>query len=70
MIWMIVSLLVAVYGVWYAVNPLPYLQRRMKRKDIPEHSVKTARIVGIVLAVLGVAVAVFQAVGLGLLGEV
>ena len=68
MIWMIVSLLVAVYVVWYAVNPLPHLPRRMKRKDVPEHSVKTARIVGIVLAVLGVAVAVFQAVGLGLLG--
>lgn len=68
MVWMIVSLLVAVYGVWYAVNPLPYLQRRMKREDIPEHSVKTARIVGIVLAVLGATVAVYQAVGLGLLG--
>ena len=68
MIWMIVSLLVAVYGVWYAVNPLPYLQRRMKRKDVPEHSVKTARIVGIVLAVVGVAVAGFQGVGRGVLG--
>ena len=38
MIWMIVSLLVAVYGVWYAVNPLPYLQRRMGRKGGPGHS--------------------------------
>lgn len=68
MTWMIVSLLVAGYGVWYAANPLPYLQRRMKRKDVPEQSVKTARIVGIVLAVLGVAVAVYQAVKLGFVG--
>ena len=68
MTWMIVSLLVAVYGVWYAVNPRPYLQRRMKRKDVPEQSVKTALMVGIVLTVLGLGVAIYQAVGLGLLG--
>ena len=68
MTWMIVSLLVAVYGVWYAVNPRPYLQRRMKRKDVPAQSVKTARMVGIVLTVLGLGVAIYQAVGLGLLG--
>lgn len=68
MVWMIVSLLVVVYGVWYAVNPRPYLQRRMGRKDVPEHSVRTARIVGIVLAVLGVAAALCQVVALGLAG--
>ena len=68
MIWMIVSLLVAVYGVWYAVNPRPYLQRRMKQKDVPEQSVRTARMVGILLAVLGIGVAVIQAMNLGLVG--
>lgn len=68
MTWMIVSLLVAGYGVFYAINPLPYLQRRMKRKDVPEQSVKTARAVGVVLTVLGLGVAIYQAMGLGLLG--
>ena len=68
MTWMIVSLLVAGYGVYYAIHPLSYLQRRMKREDVPEQSVKTARIVGIVLAVLGLGAAAYQAVGLGLIG--
>lgn len=68
MVWMIASLLVAGYGVWYAVNPLPYLQRRMNRKDIPAQSIKTARCVGVALAVLGLALAVFQAYSLGLMG--
>lgn len=68
MTWMIVSLLVAGYGVFYAINPRPYLRRRMKRKDVPEQSVKTARMVGVVLTVLGLGVAIYQAVGLGLLG--
>lgn len=68
MTWLIVSLLVAVYGVWYAVNPRPHLQRRMKRQDVPEQSVRTARIFGIVLIVLGVSAAVIHAVNLGLLG--
>ncbi len=68
MTWLIVSLLVAAYGVWYAVNPRPYLQRRMKQKDVPEQSVRTARMVGILLAVLGIGVAVIQAMNLGLVG--
>lgn len=68
MAWMIASLLVAGYGVFYAINPLPYLQRRMKRKDVPGQSVKTARAVGVVLTVLGLGVAIYQAIGLGLLG--
>ena len=68
MTWLIVSLLVAVYGVWYAVNPRPYLQRRMKQKDMPEQSVRTARMVGILLAVLGIGVAVIQAMNLGIVG--
>ena len=68
MTWLMVSLLVAVYGVWYAVNPRPYLQRRMKRKDVPEQSVRTARMAGIFLAVVGVCVGVVRAVERGLFG--
>ena len=68
MAWMIVSLLVAVYGAWYAVNPRPYLQRRMKRKDVPQQSIRLARIAGVALVILGVVSALAQAVSLDLLG--
>ena len=68
MTWLMIRFLVAVYAGWYAVIPRPYLQRRMKRKDVPEQSVRTARMVGIVLAVLGIVVAVIQAVNLGFVG--
>lgn len=68
MVWMIVSLLVAGYGVLYAANPRPYLQRRMNRKDVPARSIQTARCVGVVLVVLGLASAALQAFSLGLVG--
>lgn len=64
MIWIVLSLLVAGYGIWYAINPLPYLQKRMNRKDVPQKSVRTARIVGVTLAAMGIISAVCQVIGM------
>ncbi|OUN25172.1 hypothetical protein [Pseudoflavonifractor sp. An85] len=68
MVWLVLSLLVTGYGVWYAINPVPYLQKRMNRKDVPEKSVRTARIVGIALAAMGVISAICQVVGMTIAG--
>lgn len=64
MVTLIVSVFILGYGVWYAKNPLPYLRRRFGREDIPKTSVKTARIVGVILAVLGLAGVIWSAVKL------
>lgn len=68
MVWIVLSLLVAGYGVWYAINPVPYLQKRMNQKDVPEKSVKTARMVGVALAAMGIISAICQVVGTALAG--
>ena len=42
-------------GVWYAVNPMRVLSKKYMGDEVPPVAVKTARIMGVVLAVIGIA---------------
>ena len=46
---------VVVYGVWYAVNPMASLRRKYRGEEVPKTAIQTARIAGVMIAVLGVA---------------
>ena len=59
MISLIIMLCVTVYGIYYAVNPMPSLKRKFKNRDVPRSTIRAARVSGVVLAVLGVAFSVF-----------
>ncbi len=55
MIYIILLALVEAYGVWYAVDPMRSLRRKYGDDEVPKTAIQTARISGVVIAVLGVA---------------
>jgi uncharacterized membrane protein YidH (DUF202 family) len=64
MIYLIVSLLIAAYGAWYAKDPVRILRRKCGTDEVPQTSIKTARVIGVALVVIGVASFLYNAVGL------
>ena len=62
MISLVIMLCVTAYGVWYAINPKPSLRRRFGDREIPAGTLRTARIFGVIIAVLGAAVSVYMIV--------
>ena len=62
MISLVIMLCVTAYGVWYAINPKPSLRRRFGDREIPARALRTARIFGVIIAVLGAAVSVYMIV--------
>jgi hypothetical protein len=64
MISLIASLVLAVYGVWYAKDPMRILRRKYGSDEVPQTSIKAARVIGVVLVVIGVASFLYNAVGL------
>jgi small-conductance mechanosensitive channel len=55
MIYLIAFLVIAVYGAWYAKDPMRSLRRKFGTDEVPKASIQTARVVGIALVVIGVA---------------
>ncbi len=51
--YIIVFACVLIYGIWYAMNPMRSLKRKYMNEEIPPISIKTARIIGVILAVIG-----------------
>ena len=64
MISVIIMLCVTAYGIYYAINPKPSLRRRFGDREIPAGALRTARIFGVIIAVLGAAVSVYMIVRL------
>ena len=54
MFYILVVIFSLVYGIWYAINPMPSLQKKYKDEEVPQLAVRTARISGVVIAVVGV----------------
>ena len=48
----------AAYGVYYAISPVRSLRRRFSDEEITEEKIKTARIIGVVTAVVGAVAAI------------
>ena len=64
MISIIIMLCVTAYGIYYAINPKPSLRRRFGDREIPAGALRTARIFGVVIGVLGAAGSVYMIVRL------
>ena len=62
MISIIIMLCVTAYGIYYAINPKPSLRRTFGNREIPAGALRTARIFGVIIAVLGAAVSVYMIV--------
>ncbi len=61
MIYLICGAAVALFGVCYAAMPQRFLKRKYPYEDeIPAIAIRTARIVGVVLAVLGAASIIYN----------
>ena len=54
MLYILIGVFALIYGVWYAINPLPPLQRKFGNDEVPKQSILAARISGVVIAVIGV----------------
>ena len=52
-VYLIIMALVVAYGVWYAVDPMRVLRRKYGHEEVPKTAIQTARISGVVIAVLG-----------------
>ena len=64
MIYLVILALVIAYGVWYAVDPMRVLRRKYGNEEVPKTAIQTARISGIIIAVLGLACFIYIAVKL------
>lgn len=53
MVYVIVFACVLAYGIWYARNPMRSLKRKYMNDEVPPISIKTARIMGIIIALIG-----------------
>lgn len=62
MIYLIAFACVLAYGLWYAADPMKSLRRKYGEDDVPPVAVKTARIMGIVIALIGAAGIVYAIV--------
>ena len=54
-VYLIIWAAVLAYGVWYAVNPMRVLSKKYMGDEVPPVAVKTARIFGGIIAVIGAA---------------
>ena len=54
-VYLVIWAAVLAYGVWYGVNPMRVLSKKYMGDEVPPVAVKTARIMGVVLAVIGIA---------------
>ena len=57
MIKVILFAVVGVFGVVYAVLPEKFLARKYRGEEIPELALRTARVVGVFVALVGVLMA-------------
>lgn len=60
MFYMFLGIVCAVYGILYAVNPMKSLEKKYKGDEVPKIAVRTARISGVVIALIGAAAAVYN----------
>ena len=60
MFYVLIGLIALVYGVFYAVNPMPTLKKKFGEDEVPKWGVTTARVSGVVLAVVGIVVIVIN----------
>ena len=58
MFYLIIGICVLAYGIYYTVNPMRSLKRKYWNEPVPELAVKSARVVGVVIIVIGAVVAV------------
>ena len=58
-------LMVFIFSLWYIKNPDAYLKRKYKDGEVPERAVKTARIMGILLAILTAVLCIVLTLNLG-----
>ena len=59
---------VMAYGIWYAMNPMRSLKRKYMDDDVPPLAVKTARITGIIIAVVGAGGIVYSVIQMAAIG--
>lgn len=65
--YLIVSGFILGYGIWYAKDPSYFLGKKFHGREIPPASLKTGRVVGVILAVIGGIGVVYHVVGMILL---
>lgn len=58
MLYIVIGIFCAIYGIRYALDPMDSLKKKFKDEEIPKASVYTARISGVVIAAAGVVIAV------------
>ncbi|MGN0985496.1 MAG: hypothetical protein ACI4OU_03295 [Candidatus Enterenecus sp.] len=59
MLILLVDLFIFGYGLWYAINPIPSLKRKFREDEVPREAIRTAHIVGGVIAAVGLVCAVY-----------
>ena len=60
MFYIIIGIFCIVYGIMYAANPMKSLEKKYMGDDIPKIAVRTARISGVVIAIVVAVVAVYN----------
>lgn len=62
--YLIAGVVIIVYGAWYASDPLRWLKKKYSGEGVPKDALKAARVIGILIAVIGAAVILYGLVGL------
>ena len=60
MIYVVVCAAVAIFGAAYALWPLRFLQRKYMYDEVPPTAIQTARVVGVVMVVVGIVGVVYN----------
>ena len=63
-VYLIAGVVIIAYGAWYASDPLRWLKKKYSDEGVPEGARKAARVIGILIAVIGAAVILYGLVGL------